>query len=88
MDFVLVIHVWKRCFPSKNCLSFTLEMYLHPPRFLSVDLCFGILQRNFLSCYSGGRMQILQIGAASARSQELVDAMRNGLPVSVAKQAP
>lgn len=88
MDFVLVIHIWKRCFPFKNCLSLTLEMYLHPPRFFSLDLCFGIPQRIFLDFHSGQRKQILQIGAASAKSQELVDDMRNGLPVSVAKHVP
>lgn len=47
MDFVLVICIWKRCFASANCLSFTLEMYLHPLFFFCLDLCFGILQRNF-----------------------------------------
>lgn len=50
MDFVLMVLIWKRCFPSKYCLYFTIEMYLHPPRYcilldslFSLDLCFGSL---------------------------------------------
>lgn len=62
MDFVLVTPAQKKYFFSRNCLSFTLEMYLHPHGlFLPLDLCFGILQRNFLSCQCGGKMQLVQI---------------------------
>lgn len=70
MDFVSVTPAQKKYFLSKNCLSFTLEMHLHPHRlFLSLDSCFGILQRNFLSCQYSGRRQLVQIGAV----QKVVD---------------
>lgn len=63
MDFVLVTPAQKRYFFPKNCLSFTLDMYLQPHRlFFSLDLCFGVLQRNFLSFHYGGMRQLVQIG--------------------------
>lgn len=48
MDFVLVTPAQKKYFVSKNCLSFTLEMYLRPHRlfFPPPDLGFGILQKK------------------------------------------
>lgn len=69
MDFVLVICIWKRCFASANCLSFTLEMYLHPLFFLFGSVLWNS-PKKLRSFHSGGRK-------TRARWSRLVQKVRN-----------
>lgn len=70
MDFVLVTPAQKKYFVSKNCLSFTLEMYLHPHRLFPPpgSGLWNTSEKTFSYDYSGKR-QLVQIRAV----QKVVD---------------
>lgn len=88
MDFVLVICIWKRCFASANCLSFTLEMYLHPLFFFFVWICALEFSKETSQLPLWWKKNSCELEPVSAESPELVDGTRNELPVNAAKEAP